>query len=369
MRMACSLPPSSPTTALLDGDTTRALEGKVRELDAVLAIGRSLTSSLDLHTVLSGIMDKLGELLSPKSWSLLLTTEPKNDLVFELAQGEGASRLQGLVVAAGEGIAGWVAREQESLLVLDPSTDVRFARRFDGLSQTTTQSVLAVPLVVRGRTLGVVELVNGLVDREFVADDLRLVEMFAGFAAIAIANARNFRQVEELTTVDEHTALYNARYLRRVLRDEVERARRFSHSLSVIFFDLDHFKLVNDTWGHQAGTALLAEVADLLKGSLRTVDVPVRYGGDEFVIVLPETLKPAAVAIAHRIRDAIAGWEFLRGLGLSVGLTGSFGVASWPEDADSAEELLRAADHAMYRVKESGRNDVGVARPGQTRET
>lgn len=347
-----------------EDDPVRVLNDKLRELDAVLTIGRTLTSSLDLRKVLATIMEQLGNLLRPKSWSLLLTTPPAGDLVFELAQGEGASRLRGMSVAYGEGIAGWVAREQKSVLVMDPAADPRFAARFDDISRTETRSVLAVPLVVRGRTLGVIELVNGLVDRPFAPYDLRLVEMLAEFAAIAIENARNFKRVEELTIVDEHTLLYNARYLRRVLREEVERARRFSHSLSVLFFDLDLFKTVNDTHGHAAGTALLAEVADLLIGSLRTVDVPVRYGGDEFVIILPETLKPAAIDVASRLRDAITRWEFLRGMALSVHVTASFGVATWPDDAQTAEALLHAADRAMYEAKQSGRNAVAAVGVG-----
>lgn len=354
----------TPVMPPAEDDPVRVLNAKLRELDAVLAIGRALTSSLDLRKVLAAIMERLGDLLRPKSWSLLLTTPPRGDLVFELAQGDGASRLRGMTVAYGEGIAGWVAKEQKSLLVMEPASDPRFAARFDGVSRTATQSVLAVPLVVRGRTLGVIELVNGLVDRPFAPYDLRLVEMLAEFAAIAIENARNFKRIEELTIVDEHTLLYNARYLRRVLRDEVERSRRFSHALSVLFFDLDLFKSVNDTHGHAAGTALLAEVADLLIGSLRTVDVPVRYGGDEFVVILPETLKPAAVEVASRLRGAIERWEFLRPMGLSIRVTASLGVASWPDDGQTAEALLHAADRAMYEAKESGRNAVAAAGMG-----
>jgi diguanylate cyclase (GGDEF)-like protein len=254
-----------------------------------------------------------------------------------------------------------VAQHQENLHVPDVSADGRFAARFDQVSHVTTRSVVAVPLIARGHTLGVIELINGLRDRPFVAEDVRLVRMLADFAAIAIDNARNYRRVEELTIVDEHTSLYNARFLRRTLSVEVERARRFGHPLAVIFFDLDRFKSVNDTHGHAAGTALLAEVADLVVGSLRTVDVPVRYGGDEFVVVLPETLKQAAVDVAGRLHAALGRYVFLRQLGLEVQITGSFGVASFPEDGHSADELLRAADAAMYQVKNHSRDGLAAA--------
>jgi diguanylate cyclase (GGDEF)-like protein len=345
----------------MSDEVLRTLESKLRELDAVNAIGKSLTSSLDLHAVLVTVLAHVRRLLAPRHCSLLLVDEQRHELVFEVAEGEGSERLVGLRLAPGEGIAGWAATKQEAVLVEDVSTDSRFSARFDSVSRTQTRSIIAVPLVAHGATLGVIELINGLAERPFAAEDVRLVSMLAEFAAIGIANARNFRKIEELTVVDEHTSLYNARYLRRTLATEVERARRFSHPLSVIFFDLDRFKEVNDTHGHAAGTALLAEVGDLVIGSLRTVDVPVRYGGDEFVVVLPETLKQAAVDVAARLHAALGRYEFLRDRQLAVHVTGSFGVASFPDDGATAEELMRAADLAMYSVKEASRDGIAAA--------
>jgi diguanylate cyclase (GGDEF)-like protein len=345
----------------MSDEVLRTLEAKLRELDAVNEIGRSLTASLDLREVLATIMTRMGDLLKPRSSSLLLVEERTGELVFEVASGEGAERLVGMRLRPGEGIAGWVANARESILVEDVKGDKRFTARFDGVSNVETTSVIAVPLVARGRTLGVIELINGLIDRPFTNDDVRLVSMLSEFAAIAIDNARSYRQVEELTILDEHTSLYNGRFLHRTLDHEVERARRFLHPLSVIFFDLDRFKLVNDTHGHAAGTALLAEVGDLVVGSLRTVDVPVRYGGDEFVVVLPETLKKAAVDVAVRLQGALSRYVFLRTRGLGVHVTGSFGVATFPDDAKTAEDLLKAADTAMYQVKNANRDGIAAA--------
>jgi diguanylate cyclase (GGDEF)-like protein len=337
------------------------LQEKIRELDAVNAIGRTLTASLDLRDVLQTIMAQLNNLLKPTASSLLLRDLQTSELVFEVAQGENAERIVGLRLKGDEGIAGWTASRGESVLVPDVAKDPRFASRFDSLSLVKTQSVLAVPLLIRGRTLGVIELMNGLVDRPFQPDDVGLVTMLAEFAAIAIDNARSYRQVEELTIIDEHTKLFNSRYLSRALRTEVERSRRFHHPVSLIFFDLDHFKNVNDSYGHAAGTALLAEVGDLLTGSLRTIDVPARYGGDEFVVVLPETLKKAAVDAAARLQSALSRYVFLRERGLAAHVTGSFGVASFPDDAEDAEGLMKAADTAMYEVKQSTRDGISAA--------
>jgi diguanylate cyclase (GGDEF)-like protein len=339
----------------------RTLESKLRLLDAVNAIGKLLTGSLDLREVLATVINQIRELLQPRSCSLLLVDEATGEMVFELAVGDGAEKILKLRLKQGEGIAGWAATKRQSVLVKNVLEDPRFAARFDKVSGTQTHSLIAVPLIARGRILGVIELVNGLVDRPFVEEDVQLVEMLAEFAAIGIDNARSYKQVQELTILDEHTSLYNARFLHRTLDSEVERARRFAHPLSLIFFDLDHFKQVNDTHGHSAGTALLAEVGDLVVGSLRTVDVPVRYGGDEFVVVLPETLKKAAIDVASRLQTALARYEFLRTRGLAVHVTGSFGVASFPEDAKNAEDLLKAADQAMYKVKGAHRDGIAAA--------
>jgi diguanylate cyclase (GGDEF)-like protein len=345
----------------MSDELLRTLESKLKLLDAVNAIGKLMTASLDLREVLATVINHIGELLQARSCSLLLVDQATGELVFELAVGQGAERILGVRLKHDEGIAGWAVKNKTSLIVTDVSKDVRFASRVDEISKQQTNSVVAVPLITRGNVLGVIELVNGLVDRPFVPADVHLVEMLAEFAAIGIDNARSYKRVEELTILDEHTTLYNARFLHRTLESEVERALRFSHPLSLIFFDLDHFKAVNDTHGHSAGTALLAEVGDLVVGSLRTVDVPVRYGGDEFVVVLPETLKKAAVDVASRLQQALGRYEFLRTRGLSVHVTGSFGVATFPDDAQTAEDLLRKADQAMYTVKAAHRDGIAAA--------
>src|SRR5262249_5467969 len=154
------------------------------------------------------IMEKVGELLHPSSWSLLLSDDD-GDLVFEIVVGPGSDKLKGLKVDRSEGIAGWVAREGKPLLVPDVAQDPRFASRFDARTRFTTRSILAVPMRSRGRTLGLIELVNGPEQAPFDGDDLRTLSSLADHAAIAIENARNFQRVQELTILDEHTGLYN----------------------------------------------------------------------------------------------------------------------------------------------------------------
>jgi hypothetical protein len=196
--------------------------------------------------------------LKPSNWSLLLKDEPTGEMYFHAAVGEGSDKLLGLRIKPGEGIAGWVAQHNLPLLVPDVSQDPRFAKRFDEASLFHTSSILCVPLAFKGRTFGVIELVNGAGDAVFAEEDLKILNTVAEFSAIAIENARNFHKVQELTVLDDHTGLFNSRHMKRQLESEVMRATRFGHPVSLLFFDLDHFKMVNDSHGHQAGSRAIS---------------------------------------------------------------------------------------------------------------
>ena len=345
-------------------DLLRELKRTVDELAVLNEIGKALTSSLNIGEVMHLILAKVSELLKPRNWSLLLLDQATGELYFEAAVGAGSEKLRGLRIKRGEGIAGWVATRAAPLKVDDVTADPRFAARFDKASLFHTKSILCVPLSFKGKVLGVIELVNGEGDGPFTEEDLRILGTVAEFSAIAIENAQNYRKVEELTVLDDHTGLFNSRHLTSELEQEVNRATRFGHPVSLIFFDLDHFKQVNDTHGHQAGSRVLHEVGKLLLATLRSTDVPVRYGGDEFVIVLPETSKDQAVEAARRLRAEIAGTKFLAGEPFGpLRITASLGVASFPDDAKEPDALLRMADQAMYRVKQGSRDGVESALP------
>jgi diguanylate cyclase (GGDEF)-like protein len=148
------------------------------------------------------------------------------------------------------------------------------------------------------------------------------------------------------------------RYLNGFLYREIKRSRRYRLPVSVIFLDMDGFKTVNDRFGHLAGSQTLVEVGQLLRETVREIDMVARYGGDEFVVVLPQTDPAGAMVIAERIREQIEGTSFLGGIGLELHLTASLGVASFPDQGQSRDELIHKADAAMYRVKESGKNGV-----------
>jgi diguanylate cyclase (GGDEF)-like protein len=346
---------------MLPHDLLRELKRTVDELQALNDIGRALTSTLDLPEVLRLVLGRAQDLLRVARISLLLLDEKSRELRFEVASGPGADRLASLRLPLGEGIAGWVASSGQPVLVQDASRDPRYAPRFDALSGQVTRSLIAVPLVSKGRTLGVIEVMAGDGERELTGEDLLTVRTLADHAALAIENAQAFERIRDLTIVDDHTGLFNARHLHRVLETEVVRSERYGRPFSLVFIDLDRFKAVNDTHGHQAGSAALREVGEVLRAGLRETDVPTRYGGDEYVILLPEADREQAMGVAERLRAAIAAHVFLADRGLQVRLTASLGVATWPVDGRRADELLGRADAAMYLVKGASRDAVAHA--------
>jgi len=337
----------------------RELRRAVEVLKAFNDVGRSLTSTLDPRQVLAIVTEKVGEMFRADAWTLLLADEVSGELEVQVAIGEAAGRLLGTRLPLGAGITGWVASSAHPVLIDDARADARFSLNVDPAPSGAPRSFMAVPLRTAATCIGALALCAREGER-FSADELRTLSALADYTAIALSNARNFEKVRELTVLDDHTALYNSRHLYRVLEAESVRAVRYRRPLSVIFFDLDLFKQVNDAYGHQAGSDLLREVGQLLRALLRATDVPVRYGGDEFVVILPETTREQAAAVAGRLRDALQANPFLRSRDLAVSVTASFGIATWPEDGETGEDLLRAADAAMYRAKGAGRNAIAV---------
>ncbi|MBT0664868.1 sensor domain-containing diguanylate cyclase [Geobacter pelophilus] len=338
-----------------------ALKRRDAELATMVEIGKTLTSTLQLDEILEVIMEQVSSLLQPKAWSLLLVDEESGDLVFEIAVSPTDVNLKGTRLERGAGIAGWVAEHGEPLLIPDVNKDSRFCDVIDRAASFTTRSVICIPVKSRERTLGVVELVNSLVEESFNEADLKILTTIADFAAIAIENAKIHDEVRLLAVTDELTGLWNARRFNELLEYEFERSKRYGGELSLIFIDLDHFKSVNDTHGHLVGSRLLSEVGRLLGRSIRKVDSAARFGGDEFVLMFPNTSKEWGRVLAERLCRILRETEFRGDNGALLNVTGSFGVAAYPDDADSSRELLGMADKAMYQVKETSRNAVGLA--------
>jgi diguanylate cyclase (GGDEF)-like protein len=340
------------------------LRRQVERLSLFHDVGKALASTLELQKILQTIMEKISDLLQPDTWSLLMLDEKTQELYFEIAIGAGADKLKDVRLKLGEGIAGWVAQTGEHVLVDNVKDDPRFASRFDEVTQTDTKSVVCVPIKGREKILGVIELVNFLGKGSFRKDDIPILKNLADYAAIALENARYVQRIHELTITDDCTSLYNARHLSFVLDAEIYRSTRYGYEFSVIFLDLDHFKLVNDNYGHLVGSKLLWMIGDVVKSHLRMIDYAFRYGGDEFVILLPQTSKENALSVVRRVKDLLNSKVFFAEEGLDIKVTASFGVASFPKDGRSRKEILRMADEAMYLVKNTTRNSIALAGEG-----
>jgi diguanylate cyclase (GGDEF)-like protein len=340
------------------------LKRQVERLSLFHEVGKTLASTLDLQKILQTIMEKISDFLQPDTWSLLMLDEATQELYFEIAIGAGANKLKDVRLKVGEGIAGWVAAKGEPVLVEDVRKDPRFITKVDELTQIETRSVVCVPIKGREKVLGVIELINCLGRESFRKEDIPILKNLADYAAIALENARYVQRITELTITDDCTALYNARHLHFVLDAEIYRSNRYNYEFSVIFIDLDHFKQVNDTHGHLVGSKLLWMIGDLIKGHLRLIDYAFRYGGDEFVVLLPQTSKENALMVVRRIRDLLNSTVFFTEEGLNIKVTASFGLASFPNDARTRKEILRMADEAMYLVKNTTRDNIALAGEG-----
>ncbi|HLL74121.1 MAG TPA: GGDEF domain-containing protein, partial [Pyrinomonadaceae bacterium] len=207
---------------------------------------------------------------------------------------------------------------------------------------------------------------EGASAREFTDGEAALLSSLSVPLAAALANSVRIAEAERLSLTDDLTKLHNARFLRQHLTAEVKRARRYGSSASALFIDLDDFKEINDRHGHLAGSHVLMEVATVILTGVRDTDVVARYGGDEFVVVLPETATEMALRVGERVREKIAFHQFTGGRGLRLRLTASIGVACFPEHAQSPQQLVAAADAAMYEAKAARKNCVRPApEPGR----
>ncbi|MFC4020723.1 diguanylate cyclase [Micromonospora sp. GCM10011542] len=212
--------------------------------------------------------------------------------------------------------------------------------------------------------LGVLVLYDRLGADEFDEDDLVTLRTFAGHAAVAVDNVRVHEEAQRLSLTDALTGLWNYRYLRESIRREVERASRFGRMLSVLALDLDRFKDVNDTYGHAAGDTVLAEFARRVRGEIREVDLAFRQGGEEFVVLLPETDARGAAIVAERLGAAVRDTAIIveaHGGGGSIVVTVSVGIAVYPDHGSTGREVLEAADDALYAAKAAGRDTYRVA--------
>jgi diguanylate cyclase (GGDEF)-like protein len=318
-------------------------------------LARSLTSSFDLDTILRTILEQMERMVEAELWALLMLDETSQELYYAIAAGQEQAALRGLRVKVGEGVAGWVLQHGETLIVPEAVDDPR-VKQTETPGVRAVTSVIALPLRGRKGTQGVIEIFNS--HAEMSDYSIAFLHILADHAALAIENARDVSRIRHLTISDDATGLFNVRYLYEVLERELKRSRKLKLPLSLAFLDLDRFKLVNDAHGHLIGSELLAHIGRRLEELSRKMDLCFRYGGDEFVILMPETDADAALELTKTLHAALLQTLFRMKSGLKLSVSASVGVASSPDDGAAVHAIIGTADARMYAVKRHGRGQV-----------
>jgi diguanylate cyclase (GGDEF)-like protein len=250
--------------------------------------------------------------------------------------------------------------ERHDTVIVDRDDPAADPAEVELMVRDGNRMLVMIPLVAKGQAIGLVELFSNE-EKHWDAERLELARTMANEAAMALENARLYEDARKLADRDPLTGFYNHRFLHERLGEEVIRAQRARQPLSVLMLDLDDFKLVNDTFGHLFGDGVLTWTAELIRSTLRASDVPARYGGDEFAVILPDTDAADARRTAERILEAFRDRPFIGEQRGPVPIAASIGVASYPADGRTATELIAAADRALYRVKRDGGHDAAAA--------
>jgi diguanylate cyclase (GGDEF)-like protein len=334
-----------------------ALEAQVKSLKELIEVAKAVVSTLDLDTVLQAILTSAMHFAETPAGSVGLYDEKKQELSLHAHSGLTADFIKNerWEVSPG-GLTEQILKAGEIFFVEDVTTA--------GFSQNPLmvkegiRSLVCVPLVFGERIMGVLYL-DDFVPRVFDKERMNLLSVLSSFAAMAIYNAKLHNRTKLLAITDALTGLYNHRHFHQIFSTEMGRCKRYRKDLSIIMLDVDDFKKFNDTFGHSSGDLVLAAIGDLIGGTLRGVDYAFRYGGEEFIVLLPETRLEQAVQVAERLRQMVetetkARFTTLAGQGVTV----SVGVAAYPVDADKKDKLFEKVDALLYQAKVFGKNKV-----------
>jgi diguanylate cyclase (GGDEF)-like protein len=341
---------------------TSRIRKKVFELSTMYRVSTLINGAATYQQALDDCLSHIITVFLAQRGSIMLLTEDRTKLRVE------SVRLFGQIdssdddkpktrfeLEVGEGIAGQVVQSGEAILCMDCKTDERFKNYDSKNGNKAPETLISVPLIVHGTVMGVVNLADRSTNKPFTDEDLELLQAIASQMAISIDNAR----LHELAITDGLTKLFIHRYFQLRLDDEMKRAIRFKMPLTLVLLDIDHFKKFNDTYGHQVGDKVLKAVATIIKDSVRATDIPCRYGGEEFSIILAHTNSEQALIFAERLRERVAAY-MLRNADDELRVTISLGLAEFPLVASSKEELIRKADQALYASKDAGRNATTI---------
>lgn len=335
------------------------LEGQVQALNDLIAVAQASVSSIDLDTLLSAILESAMSFAGMPAGSVALYDNRTGLLNLRAHAGLSPEfvALDSWQVMPGS-LTDQLLRHDEIIFIED--TELTNCLNNPVSMQEGIRSIIGIPLVTKGKIQGVLYL-DDFAPRTFDKSRMSLISLLASFAAMAIENARLHHETRQMAITDVLTGLYNRRYFEKVLPQELERASRYRQQFSVLLIDADNFKNVNDAFGHPMGDRVLATIGQTIKKTLRTVDFAFRYGGEEFIVILPEADLISARKVAERIRvRVIASSRKLLRCAMAEPVTVSIGIAMYPRDAADGKDLVAVADQLLYRAKGAGKNCILV---------
>ena len=328
---------------------------RARQLEAINTIAQQSTAVMDLEELLVRVCSIIQQAFQVQHVSLLLREE--GDLVMRAHHGTLTPAIApgGRISASKQPWSNIIATHQ-TVLENDLGAILETARLFK-----ESASRLSIPLISFGQTLGILTLYSAT-RAAFRDNELQPLESVADICANSIQNAHYVERVKQLAYLDGLTGIFNRRFFEMRINEEIERARRYATGMAVIIADIDHFKRLNDEFGHLLGDEVLRQVSSIFHQQVRKIDVVCRYGGEEFAILLTQTNEQQALTIAEKLRRQVQQWQFP---GVPRPITVSAGVAAFPAHGRSRDEIVRAADRGLYAAKQEGRNRVCMIPPSQ----
>lgn len=341
-------------------ENREALERRAKELSTLRDLGAAVQETGEGESVFERILDSIAEVADYETCTIFVLDKETGELTVRATRGEVVNPIDDVAFAMGRGVSAWVAHERRPIIVGDLRSDPRLRALVS--DSTQARSFASIPLLSGRRIVGVINISHSKPNR-FTQGNLDIIGIIASQAAVSIEKSLAYENLELLAITDPLTRAYNRRYLELRLEEESARAKRYGVPLSVIMIDIDRFKRVNDEFGHSVGDDALREVVGVISGIVRETEIISRYGGEEFVIVLPQTSGEDCARVAERTRRIVEEHLFCdESTPDGIRLTVSAGVAVYPSDAADSKALIEAADKALYEAKRAGRNRVAVFR-------
>jgi diguanylate cyclase (GGDEF)-like protein len=358
MQALVGLASTSINNAMLfeNSETTKnELDHKVFNLMTLQQSGKVLSSTLDLNELINISIDMFLETVWSNKGILMLFSDDRPELEVKAFKGMSKEEILELKKDPAETWAMTTIEKEKKPILAQELASKSSYQSYSTINRNLPFAVY-VPMLKEGELYGVVKVGPKINGEPFTENDLEFFATLSSQAVIAFENARLY----SLAITDSITKLYVHRYFQLRLDEEVARSRRYNSTISLLMCDIDHFKSINDNYGHQQGDLILKEISKILRKNVRTTDIAARYGGEEFAIILPETTQADAKIVAERIRRDVSQYEFASiipgqpPLKCSI----SIGVAGFPLNADNKDQLIQKADSSLYRAKDMGRNKV-----------